>query len=265
VTDRSVTANGIRLHVEEHGHGEPILLIHGTVSSALVWDRRSIERLAKLGRVIAYDRRGCFRSARPEPYERTSVAEQADDAAALLDALGAVPAIAIGRSYGGAIALDLAARFPDRVRALVLLEPALLHLSPDARRWEREVHRVVAEAAERGIDTVAEVFIGEVLGPDAWHGYSRDMKRMLTGNGAAIVAEFEGGPLDIDDASLAAIGTPTLLVSAAASPDVFREVADRAADAMPSVRRLVIEGDHAIDPADPDVLAFVREILSTAR
>ena len=72
--------------------------------------------------MIAYDRRGCARSERPEPYERTSIAEHADDAAALLDALAAAPAVVIGRSYGATVATDLALRHPDRVRALVLLE-----------------------------------------------------------------------------------------------------------------------------------------------
>ena len=86
--------------------------------------------------MIAYDRRGCARSERPQPYERTSVAEHADDAAALLDALSAAPAIVIGRSYGGTVAADLALRHPDRVRALVLLEPdASRELAPAAAAW----------------------------------------------------------------------------------------------------------------------------------
>lgn len=121
--------NGVRLYHEEHGSGAPILCIHGGGSSALMW-ADAVAELARLGRVIAYDRRGCTRSERPEPYERTSVAEQADDAAALLDALAAVPAVVIGRSYGGAVAIDLALRYPDRVRALVLLEGDALGLSP---------------------------------------------------------------------------------------------------------------------------------------
>ena len=261
--DRSV--NGIRLHVEEQGAGAPILLIHGTSSSAMVWSRGSIESLAELGRLIVYDRRGCGRSERPEPYERTSVPEHADDAAALLASLGAAPAVVIGRSYGGEIALDLAARYPERVRALVLLEPALLNLSDEARRWEEGVHRVVTAAAERGVDGVARAFIGAVLGPDAWDGFSRDMKRMLTENGPAIVAEFEGGPLRIDVAGLAAIEAPTLIVAATASPQAFRDVTDCMVSAMPNARAALIGGGHFVDPASPEVLAFVREILSAAR
>jgi pimeloyl-ACP methyl ester carboxylesterase len=66
--------------------------------------------MATRGRTIVYDRRGHFRSERPAPYV-TNVHEQSDDAAALIDALAAAPAIVIGRSYGGAIALDLALRY----------------------------------------------------------------------------------------------------------------------------------------------------------
>ena len=259
-----VSVNGIRLHVEEHGRGDPILLIHGTSSSALVWGG-SVEPLSELGRVIAYDRRGCTRSERPVPYERTSVSEQADDAAALLEAVDAVPAIVIGRSYGGEIGLDLSLRFPDRLRALVLLEAALLHLTPESRRWEEQVHRVVTDAAARGMDTVAEAFIGQVLGPQAWDGVSRDLKRMLTENGPAIVAEFEGGPLELDLERLATIETPSLLVAASGSPDAFRDVTDRMANAMPNARKVVVGGGHFVDPAAPAVLEFVREILCEAK
>ena len=127
--------NGVNLYYEEHGTGTPILCIHGAGSSALLW-AAAVEKLAGVARVIAYDRRGCSRSERPEPYERTSVAEHADDAAALLDALRAAPAIVIGHSYGGTVATDLALRYPDRVQALVLLEPdASRELAPAAAEW----------------------------------------------------------------------------------------------------------------------------------
>ena len=122
-----VRVNGVSLYYEEHGVGEPIVCIHGTSSSAAVWGD-ALEQLAKHGRTIAYDRRGCFRSERPEPYV-TNVHQHADDAAALIEALGAAPAIVIGRSYGGETAIDLALRYPDRVRALALLEAAVLSMS----------------------------------------------------------------------------------------------------------------------------------------
>jgi pimeloyl-ACP methyl ester carboxylesterase len=122
-----------------------------------------------VGRVIAYDRRGCTRSERPETYECTTVAEQADDAAALLDALVDAPAVVIGRSYGGAVAVDLALRYPDHVRALVLLEGDALGLSPAGLEWTRAIRDRLREvAASEGVDAVYETLIGEVLGDGAW-------------------------------------------------------------------------------------------------
>lgn len=119
-----VRANGIRLFYEEHGAGTPILGIHGSGSSAIIMWAGGVEQLARLGRLILYDRRGCGRSERPEPL-RITREDDADDAVALLVALDAAPAVVIGRSYGGDVALELARRHPGRVRALVLLEPGL--------------------------------------------------------------------------------------------------------------------------------------------
>ena len=89
--------DSIDLYYEERGAGDPILCIHGSLSSAMMWEEPA-EKLARLGRVITYDRRGCTRSERPQPYLTTTVPEHADDAAALLRALSATPAIIVGRS-----------------------------------------------------------------------------------------------------------------------------------------------------------------------
>ena len=130
----TIRVNGVSLYYEEHGAGEPILCIHGTGSSAALWVDAAAE-LASHGRTIVYDRRGCSRSERPEPYV-TNVQQHTDDAAALIDALAAAPAIVIGRSYGGDIAVDLALRYPDRVRALALLEGGGFSLSEAFMRWD---------------------------------------------------------------------------------------------------------------------------------
>lgn len=144
-----IDVNGTTLYYEEAGDGPPILCVHGTGSSALVWGE-AIERLSRYGRVIAYDRRGCTRSPLPDGYETTTVGEHADDAVALIAALDAAPAIVIGRSYGGEVALDLALRHPNSVRALAVLEGAPLSLSPEAERWDREFVAQITAAARPG-------------------------------------------------------------------------------------------------------------------
>jgi esterase len=252
--------NGVRLYYEEHGRGAPILCIHGTSSSARVWRRAAVDQLARLGRVIVYDRRGCTRSERPEPYT-TSVAEHARDAAALLEALQAVPAVVVGRSYGGETALELALQRPEVVRGLVLLEAAALSLDDEAARWARQLQDEVEAATAHDPSSVAETFLRRVAGDDQWESFPDSLKRMFTDNSPAILAELRGPALERTAAELARMDVPTLLVAAQESPPMFRQVTELMAAAIPRARVVHVPGGHLIDPGESDVLAFVTEIL----
>jgi 3-oxoadipate enol-lactonase len=107
----------VRLHVERRGAGEPLLLITGfTISSAIF--EPVLDAYAARFDCIAYDNRGSGRS--PAPWRPTSMPELAADAAGVLDRLGIAAAHVYGVSMGGMIAQELAIRFPERVRGLVL-------------------------------------------------------------------------------------------------------------------------------------------------
>jgi esterase len=251
--------NGVRVYYEEHGQGPPILCVHGMGGSAIMW-AAAVPELARLGRVIVYDRRGCDRSQRPVPYDKTTVVEHADDAAAILDALGATPAVVMGRSYGGEIAIDLALRCPERVCGLVLLEGAPLGLSAEGQAWAESVRQRVLAAAADDPATVGATLIRAVLGDAAWKGFPPPVQQMFTDNGPAIVAEVDSWALPVEPAALAAIDTPTLLVAATDSREAFRQATDATAAAIPNSRKHLVGGGHLIDPADPAVLSFLQEL-----
>jgi pimeloyl-ACP methyl ester carboxylesterase len=105
----------VRLHVEEHGDGDPLLLVEGLAQSTWAW-REQIPVFARRFRTIAFDTRGTGRS--PAPAEPYGIPELADDAARLLDGRAAH---VVGLSMGGYVALTLALARPALVRSLVLV------------------------------------------------------------------------------------------------------------------------------------------------
>lgn len=132
--------------------------------------------------------------------------EHTEDAAALLRSLEAAPAVVIGRSYGGEVALDLAMRHPDLAQALVLLEAPPKGPDSEVDAWlERLTVHVLEIAGTKGVEAVGEAFIRAVLGDDAWEGLPAEWQRVFVENGQAIVAECRGGDLEIDMAALATL------------------------------------------------------------
>jgi pimeloyl-ACP methyl ester carboxylesterase len=113
-----IARNGaVELHYETAGSGPAVLLISGQAMTLDAW-WRTVPELSGSFRVLTFDNRDVGRSSHwPFPYV---VAQMADDAIAVLDAAGVGRAHVYGISLGGMVAQELALRFPERVRALVL-------------------------------------------------------------------------------------------------------------------------------------------------
>lgn len=105
------------MYVEEHGAGEPLLLVAGLGGSGRFW-KAQVEPLAQQFRVILHDHRGVGRSGRAPLVSNAS--ELADDLLRLMDAIGVDRAHLVGHSTGGAIGQHIALRAPERLRSLVL-------------------------------------------------------------------------------------------------------------------------------------------------
>ncbi|WP_457972349.1 alpha/beta fold hydrolase [Arthrobacter sp. D1-17] len=265
-----VSANGVALYYEVHGEGRPVLGIHGTPSSALMWEDAA-ERLGRVTRCIIYDRRGFYRSERPHPFEAVDLNDHVRDAAALLEVLSATPAAVIGRSTGGLIALELARRHPGKVSALVLLEPAVLTLHPEAAAWAQQLRRAVLAAAAQDPSAVSEVVFREALGGGAWESFPEPLREHFISASPAVLAEVRGrgldlsqAPLELNDVEAAEIRQPTLIVSAEDSPEALHAVNRRLQELLPNTETAHVTGGHLIDPAGPAVLDFLHRHLPPA-
>lgn len=117
-----IQAAGIQTNYHDVGSGEPVLLIHGSGPGVSAWAnwRLSLPALSNKFRVIAPDMVGFGFSERPANYPY-SMENWVTQAVGLLDALELERASLVGNSFGGALALALAIRHPERVNKLVLM------------------------------------------------------------------------------------------------------------------------------------------------
>jgi pimeloyl-ACP methyl ester carboxylesterase len=116
-----IEANGTSLYVEQHGDGEPVLLLHGWPDSARLW-RHQVPVLAGHGfRVITPDLRGLGRSGRPDGVGAYRMRALVGDVIAVLDHLGVQSAHVVGHDWGAGVAWLVAMGVPDRVRTLTAI------------------------------------------------------------------------------------------------------------------------------------------------
>ena len=243
-----VKARGNSFYYEEKGEGQPILLIPPSGSTASTWGALP-DDLAGAGRVIAYDRRGYTRSGGEVI---RSAAEHTRDAAAILDALEARPSVLVGTSAGATIALDLAVRRPDLVRAVVVHEApwrALRH--PDASGLA--VLATMQWLAWRGrYPEAAETLLRWVYayrdGGSAWDAFPEQWRRTARENGRSVVADLKstmGGYPSPQD--LATITAPVVCTYGSRSRGYMRAITSALAQAIPTAMVREIDGAaHAV-------------------
>jgi len=115
---------GARIHYEDTGgDGEGILFSHGLLWNTHLFDAQ-VEALRDRYRCVAYDHRGQGRSEVPADGDEVSIEECAADAIALVEALGLAPVHFVGLSMGGFVGMRVAARRPELLRSLTLMDTA---------------------------------------------------------------------------------------------------------------------------------------------
>ena len=184
----TLRVNGVRLHYELSGAGEPMVLVHGSWTDGRTWAHVA-PALARSFRLLTYDRRGHSRSARPAG--QGSVREDVADLAALVEALGLAPAHVVGGSFGGSIALRLLVDHRELIRTVQAHEPPLLDLLDDdpagatalAEAWGR-IDAVAALLDSGDAEGGARLFIEAIaLGPGGWdERLSPEGRAMLVAN-----------------------------------------------------------------------------------
>ncbi len=134
-----------QIHYRERGEGRPVLLLHQTASSSVMWER--VMRALPDGlRLIAMDTPGFGESDGPGALPKDGLGYYADRVAGFLDALGVDRAAIIGHHTGAMIGAELAAAHPDRVERLVLIGCVVIRGDDERRERLDSIDRWHADA-----------------------------------------------------------------------------------------------------------------------
>jgi pimeloyl-ACP methyl ester carboxylesterase len=233
--------DGVKIHYEVTGDGPALILTHGYSSTGEMWAGQ-IEPLSKRFKVITWDMRGHGRSDYPQDQDQYSEAATVEDMAALLDAAGAKEAIVGGLSLGGYMSLAFHATYPERTRALLIIDTGPGYKNDQARDgWNQNAIRRADRYESEGLPDLAKASAEVRLARhrDAT-GLARAARGMLTQRNARVIE------------SLPEIKVPAIVI-VGADDTPFLAASDYMAAKIPGAKKAVIEGaGHSANIDQPE-------------
>jgi pimeloyl-ACP methyl ester carboxylesterase len=253
-----VRINGADLHVEDTGGpGPAVVFSHGLLWSTKMW-RFQVTAFRDRYRCIAYDHRGQGRSeVTASGYDMDTLAE---DAAALIERLGAAPVHFVGLSMGGFVGMRVGARRPDLIRSLVLMETA-----SDTEPWRNVPKYAAMSFLTRFLGTapfvpaVMKIMFGRSFRGDPAKAELRDgLARELLGNDVTGMRRALKGVTSrkpVGPEELARITAPTLVISGSEDSAVVPRRSMRTAARIRGARFLGISrAGHTSSIEEPEAV-----------
>jgi len=256
---KSLPVNGYEMAYVERGSGEPVVLVHGTVSDYRYF-RAQMEPFAERYRTIALSLRHSYPERWDGKADSLTMRQHVADLAAFIRALDAGKVHLVGFSRGGQVALMMASRHPELLKSLVLADPApmasFLSTAPAALA-ALDKRRVFVAAAldhlQRGdIDAGLERFVDGVSTPGNWKNLPEANKQGVRENAWTIKSLLADANETLGCEQVRRITVPVLLVSGERSPDEYRYMQDAVQPCLPRNERAVIpKAGHVMNLANP--------------
>lgn len=200
-----VKRDGVELVVAEAGEGEPALLFLHPNAADHNFFGPQVKEFCASHRVVAIDQRGFGGSSTPDgPYTPAAFAE---DAAFVIEQLGLDRPVVLGCSMGGAVALELAARYPSALRGLVLLNRSIANNPAMSTRISELAAKLRGNEGEVALEALVRAQVGEMDAP----GLRDEYLEMAKGVPPWVLASTMEGFADWDgEAALRRVTVPTL-------------------------------------------------------
>lgn len=252
---RQIMAGDLLTTVDVRGDGPAMLFLHGFPLDRTLW--RTLATTLTGWRRVAPDLRGYGQT--PMLPGAPTMATYADDLIALLDALSLDRAVICGLSMGGYIAFDLLRRYPNRVRALILLNT---RAGPDDAETRANRDKQVARVRRDGTGFLSDTMLPKLLAPSTSKvrpDVVAHVKQMMAGASADGVVQALEAMRDRPDSTpdLARITVPTLVIGGKDDVLIPAPIVKAMADAIP--------GAHCTIMPDAGHLTPLEQPINTSR
>jgi len=255
----SLLTDHIGLRVE--GCGPPIVLLHSSMSSKSQW-RELIDSMRDRYRLIAIDLLGYGESAMPSSFECYSLRDEVHLVESVLarELRPGEKFHLIGHSYGGMVALQLAAQAqPQLVRSLSLFEPIAFHLLPERDpdlAVVREVWREIQDRVDAGDGRGAATrFVDYWSGPGAFEQLREERQRVLAAQVSKVLLELVAVSNEAcNAAAYRRIEVPTCLIGGHWSPEPAQRLMSMFASLLPHASCFAVQAGHMAPIAQPELV-----------
>lgn len=255
-------SNGVELHTVRAGQGVPMVLIHGAMGDWRGWGGQWPVFTRQFD-CISYSRRYSHPNGNDMPSPDHGALHEAEDLWLLLEAMAiGEPVILVGSSYGGFVALALATRHPELVRAVVAVEPPMMKYAersargaPIAQAFRREVIDPARVAFAAGDDLQAsQIMTAGIGGAGAPPAGSEAMTRRMQNMRAMKMLNLSSDEFPwISPEELQALPMPVMLLSGQDTPPVHAAIFEAVCEAMPRARKLKVPGSgHSVSRDQPE-------------
>jgi pimeloyl-ACP methyl ester carboxylesterase len=253
--------NGVQLHTVHEGQGTPLIFIHGAMGDWRSWAAQWAAFTPHFD-CISYSRRYSFPNHNPMPSPDHGALHEAQDLQLLMDAMGIERAVLVGSSYGAFTALALAVQAPERVQAVVAVEPPMMkyaHRSPEgsavAEAFRRDVIEPANAAFRAGEDErAAQIMTGGINGGKSAVNTGTAMERRLQNLRAMKMLALSSDEFPwLSPEQLSSLSMPVLLLAGRQTQPVHQAIFQNVCTAMPQARHGWVDGaGHGVTREQPE-------------
>lgn len=235
------------------GAGAPVVLVHGSLCDLRYW-KAQIPALSRDFQVFSISLPGYWPDGPDGPGNDPAEFSGARHAAAVaqfIDRQCGGSAHIVGHSRGGRVAFELARRYPEKVRALVLADPGLVVGDSEERRGDFRAQALQAIRAGK-VEQGLALFIDTVSGEQTWRRMVPWFKEMAIANAHTLAAQVQEPPYVLTEAHARTVTLPTLLIGGALSPHPYPAILDTLQAWLPHAQSLRIAGSsHGMNLGNP--------------